>query len=566
MKIRFLFPIFLILYFSFFGFVLADELNQNTSFYVEDNYDYSNRSQVSATLRKVSSHAYWYIEDEYWFQTSQFEKSLFSQELDKLAEEFDSKIYPQEISFWGSEPNPGIDNDSRITILVTRLISQAGGYYDTSNQYLRSRVSESNEREIIFINSTSILNGRAKTYLAHEFQHLIDFHQKEKLRNIVDDVWLNELRSEYSVKLLGYDDNFNNSNLERRLSAFLQSPSEPLAEWKNLGPDYGAITLFSYYLTDHYGDRILVDSLLNFKIGIESLDQALLLTGFKETFSDIFSNWTIVSILNDQSVDQKYAYKSPHLVNFRISPTQAYSISGSNTSLIISNSVKDWQPVWYEFSTPVNSGSGLNLRIDFSADPGTKFKIPYVGFKINGQKEVGYLPVNGNSGTFFLKDFGSDFYRLILIPANHSKTSGFGENDPTSFFNLKVQLTAEFEEIKAPAPSQQMSAESLVQDLILQIAALQAQINQLTNQNQIIPISPSAPLNRNLSVGSQGEDVRWLQDFLVKNGVYPEAKITGYFGTLTQNAVIRFQQKYGIFPQIGYVGIKTRMKIQELTK
>ena len=53
-------------------------------------------------------------------------------------------------------------------------------------------------------------------------------------------------------------------------------------------------------------------------------------------------------------------------------------------------------------------------------------------------------------------------------------------------------------------------------------------------------------------------------DFLAKESVYPEARITGYFGNLTKNASIRFQKKYGISPQIGYVGAKTRTKINIL--
>ncbi len=71
-----------------------------------------------------------------------------------------------------------------------------------------------------------------------------------------------------------------------------------------------------------------------------------------------------------------------------------------------------------------------------------------------------------------------------------------------------------------------------------------------------------AILDSDLSHGAQGEIVAHLQAFLVYQGSYPEALITGYFGPLTQAAVARFQKKYGVTPTVGYVGPKTRHTMQ----
>ncbi|MEK7579985.1 MAG: peptidoglycan-binding protein [Patescibacteria group bacterium] len=556
------------LYFTNAGFVSADFLNQTVIFNINSDYDYLGRSQVSATLRKISDKAYWYIGDDYWNNLSESERNFFLQRIDELAQEFDSRIYPIETNFWGTEPNPGIDNDPRTTILITRLVDFAGGYFESTHLYRKSHAPDSNEREMFFLNSNAILNERTKIFSAHEFQHLIAFYQKDVLKGASEEVWLNEARAEYAPRLLGYDDIFEISNIRRRIIAFQQSPSEPLGEWKNQQSDYGSITLFTYYLADTYGDRILLDTLRSSKTGIESINEFLSLNGFKENFSDVFSNWTITNILNDSAVDSKFAYKSVHLANFRISSTQSFSISGSQSLVSISSSVKDWQPVWYEFNTPINSGTGLNLKIEFSSDFGTKFRVPYIAYKINGQKEIGFVPisgstsspqVSGSNGTLFLKNFGSDFYKVVLIPANHSKVSGFTDNDPTALFSLRVQSTAEFQEI-TPTPTPEPSPAFSIQDLLKQIALLQEQLNKLKEKAQPFP------LTRNLFAGSRGDDVKWLQDFLVKQGVYQEAKTTGYFGSLTRAAAIRFQQKYGIFPQIGYVGVKTRAKIAELAQ
>ena len=73
-----------------------------------------------------------------------------------------------------------------------------------------------------------------------------------------------------------------------------------------------------------------------------------------------------------------------------------------------------------------------------------------------------------------------------------------------------------------------------------------------------------------LSLGTQSEDVESLQNFLKSQGpdVYPEGLVTGYFGSLTREAVGRFQEKYGIANKgdagYGFVGPKTRTKINSL--
>lgn len=70
----------------------------------------------------------------------------------------------------------------------------------------------------------------------------------------------------------------------------------------------------------------------------------------------------------------------------------------------------------------------------------------------------------------------------------------------------------------------------------------------------------SPVFSRDLYVGIQGEDVKQLQGFLKAKGFYTYPSITGYFGTVTKNAVIAFQRANGI-PMIGSVGPQTRAKI-----
>ncbi|MFA5841913.1 MAG: peptidoglycan-binding protein [Candidatus Paceibacterota bacterium] len=62
-----------------------------------------------------------------------------------------------------------------------------------------------------------------------------------------------------------------------------------------------------------------------------------------------------------------------------------------------------------------------------------------------------------------------------------------------------------------------------------------------------------------LRLGSRGDEVTELQNRLVSEGVY-SGPVTGYFGSLTSQAVKAFQAKYGI-AQAGTVGPQTREKL-----
>ena len=78
---------------------------------------------------------------------------------------------------------------------------------------------------------------------------------------------------------------------------------------------------------------------------------------------------------------------------------------------------------------------------------------------------------------------------------------------------------------------------------------------------------------KDLSVGSKNTEVIELQKCLAKDPeVYPEGQITGYFGSKTKEAVIKFQEKYkeeilepsGLKKGTGLVGKSTRAKLNEL--
>ncbi|MBP9771926.1 MAG: peptidoglycan DD-metalloendopeptidase family protein [Candidatus Pacebacteria bacterium] len=80
---------------------------------------------------------------------------------------------------------------------------------------------------------------------------------------------------------------------------------------------------------------------------------------------------------------------------------------------------------------------------------------------------------------------------------------------------------------------------------------------------------PSVSSPGDLTLDSQGAAVATLQGFLIAKDTGPAAKAlagagaTGYFGPITQRAVMEYQVAHGISPASGYYGPRTRAYILE---
>lgn len=117
-----------------------------------------------------------------------------------------------------------------------------------------------------------------------------------------------------------------------------------------------------------------------------------------------------------------------------------------------------------------------------------------------------------------------------------------------------------------------------IQSLIARINQLQLALTQRTTAGA--NLSCSINLTRNLSLGMTGEDVRALQRFLNRDSSTRVANVgtgspgyeSAYFGPLTKQAVIRFQEKYrsdvlaprSLTVGTGIVDLSTRTKIHAL--
>jgi len=559
--------LFLTLFLLFGGvfIVKAAIVGEVRNFYIDSSYDLYDREEIEAQLLRISNSSYFYADKSWWEKLTSEDKNRINIKLYELAEEFDEKIYPTLTSEFGSEWKPGIDNDNRITILFHLMKENNGGYFNNGDEYFRLQNPMSNQREMVYLSATHTTSNVVKSYLAHEFVHLITFNQKEKIQWTKEEVWLNEARAEYAPTLCGYDSEYQRSNLQSRVNEFLKNPSDSITEWHGASADYGALNLFTQYLVDHYGVKILNDSLKSSKKGIESINYALEKNGFEEDFSQIFTDWTIAVLVNDCSFGEKYCYKNKNLKNIRIVPESNFLPLTSESSLSVSYSTKNWAGNWQKIF-----GGKDTLTFEFKGGEGNNFKVPYLVCESSNNCSINFLSLDENQkGEIILEEFNAKYTSLTIIPSLQSKFSGFDGIEPTYLFNWKATISNGTEEDKET---------ELIKQLLAQIAYLKSEIAKI--QAQIAAVSGRTTVScqrfdNDLYYGMIGDsEVRCLQQFLKNQGaeIYPEGLVTGNFLSLTKTAVIKFQQKYaddilvpwGLTSGTGYVGSTTRAKLTSL--
>lgn len=543
----------------------AASLGEVLNFKIDNSYDISARSEIKAVLVKTTPKLYFYIEKNWWDSQVLAKQNEILNNLTSLSQEFENKIYPTLTSVFGSEWKPGVDGEDRITVLFHLMKEGAGGYFRQADEYIKAQASDSNEREMLYLTLGQIERPLSKALLAHEFIHLITFFQKDKTFDVSEEVWLNEMRAEYAISFLGYDDTYNNSNLQKRVDDFLENPSDSLTEWQNKKYDYGVINLFGQYIIDHYGINILADSLRSKLVGISSIDEMLQKNGFKKDFSQIFTDWTIAVLLNNCSFGQNYCYLNKNLKNFRLNPTINFLPLIGSSSLSVTNVTKNWAGSWQK----IIGGNG-DLKLEFSSLAGLNFQVPYIIQDENYNYSINFLKLDQKQkGEIALSGFGKQYKSLVIVPSLQTKTSGFNGLELTYPFTFSISVSEE----------KLNEEEELIKQLLSQIDFLQKEIAKVKSQIQAILAgenqSSCFQINNDLYFGlMDNNEVRCLQSFLNSQGseIYPEGLVTGNFGLLTKKAVVRFQEKYkeeilspiGFERGSGFVGFRTRAKINEI--
>jgi immune inhibitor A len=277
------------------------KVGDNQTFWVS-NSDTDKNFQVNATLEYLTDHAYFWVEDGVDFKQD---------EAQALIDSFETKIYPTDREFFGSEWTPGVDDDPHIYILYAHgLGGNIAGYFSSADEYHPDAHEYSNAHEMFVFNADNTPLSDEYTYgvLAHEFQHMIHW---KKDRN--ETSWINEGASELAVFLNGYYSGGADWS-------FVSNPDLQLNDWAdNNSPDfgshYGASFLFMAYFLDRFGEQATQTLINHAANGMDSVDQTLQEIDARDSFSgkpltgdDVFQDWTIANYLMDGSVEDGRFY------------------------------------------------------------------------------------------------------------------------------------------------------------------------------------------------------------------------------------------------------------------
>lgn len=232
--------------------------------------------------------------------------------INEIVNQFDNNIYPNELSAFGSEPNPGIDGDPKITILLLSVRdgfsipaspSFIAGFFDPANEFPTAQVSSSNQKEMFYMNvnpalGTNFVPGSIDFFrtLAHEFQHMIHWEQKDHLRfnNLKsDDTWLDEAMGMVAPAYCGYGADYEAVN------TFEHAPSDSLVGWNDSFVDYGVVYMWAQYYKDRIGSDIFNRMLHNDLTGIASVNSALVAAGYPKDFTGTFRDWAVANYYGD---------------------------------------------------------------------------------------------------------------------------------------------------------------------------------------------------------------------------------------------------------------------------
>lgn len=106
-----------------------------------------------------------------------------------------------------------------------------------------------------------------------------------------------------------------------------------------------------------------------------------------------------------------------------------------------------------------------------------------------------------------------------------------------------------------------VNLQTLIEQLQNQIKALQDQLTKLTSE--VATVKEEIKITKELYKGVSGNEVKEVQKFLKQfSEIYPEGLVTGYYGSLTEKAVKKFQEREGL-SATGKIDETTRIKINE---
>jgi hypothetical protein len=367
-------------------------------------------TSIKATCVAVGAHCYIYIDNT-------VQDMLPKAEADKIANTFDTNIYPKVHHWIGSEFQPGLDRDNRITILFHDVGMNAsgadyGGYFSPTDQH--PTYPTSNRRDMLYMDIFQFKERSRHTFyssLTHEFAHLVNWYQNGGKS---DQRWLEEGIASFTewgiygtVHTLFVD-------------GYLADPSISLTTANNNDTYYGAAFMLMLYLYENHGGINFVRQLAaEDTLGLPAIDLTL---GKDKHFVDAFLNWGIANWLNNPRHGKHLSYLN--LPNRKITARTPRITRYPTTSADIP--IDSWG---VEYVLLQNLPDNLELTLKASTQAHLHANIVYLASNTNGAVVKPILSVSDpnvvnafHTNKIEISNLSSDGQILLIVTSEYPQT------------------------------------------------------------------------------------------------------------------------------------------------
>ncbi len=316
------------------GVSVADGTQRRLCIYVADNCWYSGGSKAYTVTQAMVDHL-----------ADKFLKTGLANDIYDWA----TAIYGAE---WGTHTSSNlIAPDNTITILLLDIdddnATDGGvvGYFWAKDNYTTAAQAKSNARIMFYIDAVLYAEPDSGTWeisdywpvqivstLAHEFQHMIHFYQKQVVKGSGEsETWLNEMCSEVTEDFVseklgtigprgvtGSDGTAGSSgNTDGRLPLFTYYDEQSLIDWGSSSSavliNYSTVYAFGAFLARNFGGAPLFrDIVQNNKSDYTAVEYALAQNGYSgETFVSVLRKWGPAVLLSDRTTaPERYRYNT----------------------------------------------------------------------------------------------------------------------------------------------------------------------------------------------------------------------------------------------------------------
>jgi len=344
------------------------------------------------------------------------------EDINSLAETFlkdgnDNDIYDWVTNIFGEEwgefaqkYNSLVNDNSTITILLTDINSDNRakntiyGFFWAKDNFLKNKYAGSNERLMIYLDSVVFANRSLGDFykkeiystLAHEFQHMIHFYQRNIKHKVSSEVWLNEMLSEATEDLIatkikhygprgvpyfmGSAGDKNNSL--GRYSIYNLYNYDSLTNWDNSMKDYAHVSAFAAYILRNYNALKIFNYIVTTShySGKKALEEAIKVIENKDlSMKELLNKFAVAVILSDKidldnDVD-RFNFGDFKIVEYNNIDYYLGSINFYNYK---------YKPNFFNDIKNINENSNIfyNVTLDNNKSANFYFKIPE-GFSVS---------------------------------------------------------------------------------------------------------------------------------------------------------------------------------------